>query len=132
MICAFDVFNTINLRDATHFDSEDDYRTGCRNVSHCQQQSYSGLRSSGRLCSAYLEIMKWLVSLNHSLLYSVVSMYILVDQPIRRNTVHDLIDTLSQINASYAVVFLPDSSLQQTPPVSQTALSTIAPNAKNW
>ena len=28
------------------FDSEDDYRTGCRNVSHCQQQqSYSGLRS---------------------------------------------------------------------------------------
>ena len=117
MICAFDVFNTINLRDATHFDSEDDYRTGCRNVSHCQQQSYSGLRSSGRLCSAYLEIMKWLVSLNHSLLYSVVSMYILVDQPIRRNTVHDLIDTLSQINASYAVVFLPDSSLQQTPPV---------------
>jgi len=24
-------------------DSEDDYRTGCRNVSHCsQQQSYSG------------------------------------------------------------------------------------------
>ena len=30
-------------------DSEDDYRTGCRNVSHCQQQqSYSGLRSPGR------------------------------------------------------------------------------------
>ena len=27
-------------------DSEDDYRTGCRNVSHGQQQqSYSGLRS---------------------------------------------------------------------------------------
>ena len=27
---------------------DDDYRTGCRNVSHCQQQqSYSG-RSSGR------------------------------------------------------------------------------------
>ena len=35
-------FNTINWRDTTHFDSEDDYRTaGCRNVSHCQQQSYS-------------------------------------------------------------------------------------------
>ena len=58
MICAFDVFNTINLRDTTHFDSEGDYRTGCRNVSHCQQQSYSGLRSSGRSCCAYLEIMK--------------------------------------------------------------------------
>ena len=24
-------------RDTTNFDSEDDYRTGCRNVSHCQQ-----------------------------------------------------------------------------------------------
>ena len=23
-------YNTINLRDTTHFDSEDDYRTGCR------------------------------------------------------------------------------------------------------
>ena len=36
------------------FDSEDDYRTGCRKVSHCQQQqSYSGLRSSGRSNSTY-------------------------------------------------------------------------------
>ena len=47
-------------------------------------------------CSAYLKIMKWLVSLNHSLLYSVVSMYILVDQAVRRNAVNDLIDTLSK------------------------------------
>ena len=31
-------YNTINWRDTTHFDSEDDYPTGCRNVSHCQQQ----------------------------------------------------------------------------------------------
>ena len=39
-------FNTINWHDTTHFDSEDDYYTGCRNVNHCQQeQSYSGLRS---------------------------------------------------------------------------------------
>ena len=38
---------TINWRDRAHFDSEDDYRTGCRNVIHCQQQqSYSGLRSN--------------------------------------------------------------------------------------
>ena len=36
--------NTINWHDTTHFDSEDDYRTGCRNISHCQQQSYSGLQ----------------------------------------------------------------------------------------
>ena len=36
------------------FDSEDDYRTGCQNVSHCQQQqSYSGLRSPGRSNSTY-------------------------------------------------------------------------------
>ena len=35
--------------DTTHFDSEDDYRTGCRNVRNCQQQqSPSGLRSPGR------------------------------------------------------------------------------------
>ena len=34
-------------------DSEDGYRTGCRNVSHCQQQSYSGLRSPGRSHSTY-------------------------------------------------------------------------------
>ena len=47
-------YNTINWRDTTHFDSEDDYRTGCRNVSHCkQQQSYSGLRSPGRSNSTF-------------------------------------------------------------------------------
>ena len=46
-------FNTINWRDTTHFDSEDDYRTGCRNVCHCQQQVYSGLRSLGRSNSTY-------------------------------------------------------------------------------
>ena len=28
----------------THFDSKDDYRTGCRNVSHCQQKFYSEIR----------------------------------------------------------------------------------------
>ena len=51
----FDVLsNTINCRDTTHFESEDVYRTGCRNISHCQQQqSYSGLRSPGRSNSTY-------------------------------------------------------------------------------
>ena len=35
--------------ESAHFDSEDDYHTGCQNVSNCQQQqSYSGLRSPGR------------------------------------------------------------------------------------
>ena len=51
---------TINWRDTTHFDSEDDYSTGCRNVSHCQQQQfYSGIRSTGRLHSAYLWNDSW-------------------------------------------------------------------------
>ena len=47
--------NTIICCDTTHFDSEDDYRTGCQNVSHCQQQqSYSGLRSPRRSYSTYV------------------------------------------------------------------------------
>ena len=42
------------LANNSHFDSEDDYHTGCRNVSHCQQQqSYSGLRSPGWSNSTY-------------------------------------------------------------------------------
>ena len=48
-------FKTINWRDAARIDSDDDYRTGCRNVSHClQQQSYSGRRSPRRSYSTYL------------------------------------------------------------------------------
>ena len=37
------------LFQSLYFDSEGDYPTGCRNVTHCrqQQQSYSGLRSPG-------------------------------------------------------------------------------------
>ena len=53
-------FNTINWRDTTHFDSEDDYRTGCWNVSHYQQQqSCSGLRSPGRSYSTHLWNDSW-------------------------------------------------------------------------
>ena len=33
------LMQTINWRDKTHFDSEDDYRTGCQNVSHCNNNS---------------------------------------------------------------------------------------------
>ena len=48
-------YNTINWCDATHFELEDDYRTGCQNVSHCQQQqSYSGLCSPTRSYSTFL------------------------------------------------------------------------------
>ena len=40
--------------ESAHFESEDDYHTGCQNVSNCQQQqSYSGLRSPGRSYSTY-------------------------------------------------------------------------------
>ena len=50
----------INWRDTTHFDSEDDYRTDRRNVSNCQQQqSYSGLRSTGRSNSTYFWNDSW-------------------------------------------------------------------------
>ena len=40
--------------DCNPFDSEDDYSTGCRDLSRCQQkQSYWGLRSPGRSNSTY-------------------------------------------------------------------------------
>ena len=43
-----------------HFDSEDDNRTGCGSVRHCQQQqSYSGLRSPGRSYSTYKSLWLW-------------------------------------------------------------------------
>ena len=31
-----------------YFDSEDDYRSGCQNVSNCHQQFFSKLHSPGR------------------------------------------------------------------------------------
>ena len=36
------------------YNSEDDFCTGYRNVSQCQQQSYSGLRSPRQSCFTYL------------------------------------------------------------------------------
>ena len=44
----------INSRDTSYFDSENDYRTGYRNVSCCEQQSYSRLHSPGRSYAASL------------------------------------------------------------------------------
>ena len=43
-----------HTQNTTHFDSKDDNFTGCRNVSHCQQESYSGLLLPGRSCSTHL------------------------------------------------------------------------------
>ena len=49
------LITSTDVIDTTHFDSEDDYCTGCRNVSHCQQQqSYSKLRSPRRSSSTFL------------------------------------------------------------------------------
>ena len=63
-------YNTINWRDTTHFDSEDDYRTGCRNVSHCQQQqSYSGLCSPGGSNSTYFWNDSWVQTSHSQTLY---------------------------------------------------------------
>ena len=43
------VVDVVTELESAHFDSEDDYSTGCQNVSNCQQhQSYSGLCSKGR------------------------------------------------------------------------------------
>ena len=65
--------DTINWRDTTHLDYEDDYRTGCRNVSHCQQQqSYSGLRSPGRSNSAYFEMTPGFKPFTISLIVNVI------------------------------------------------------------
>ena len=44
----------------SHLQSQSDYCTGCRNVSHCQQQqSYSGLHSPGRTNSTYFWNDSW-------------------------------------------------------------------------
>ena len=51
----FNVSSVCFSRDTTHFNSENDYCKGCRNVSYCQQQqSYSGLRSPGHSYSTNL------------------------------------------------------------------------------
>ena len=73
--------NTINWRDTTHFASEDDYRTGCWNVSHCQQQqSHLGLRSLGRSNSTYFWNDSWVQTFHSFKLYLVV----LVSPVLRR------------------------------------------------
>ena len=64
------LWSTLYYMVLTHFDSKDDYRTGCRNVSHCQQQqSYLGLRSPGRSNSTYIWIDSW-VQTFHILLFN--------------------------------------------------------------
>ena len=53
-------FNTINWLYTTHFDPEDDYPKGFRNViRQCPQQSCSGLHSPGRSYSTYLWNDSW-------------------------------------------------------------------------
>ena len=58
------------FRDFRGFDSEDDYRTGCRNVSHCQQQqSYLGLRSPGWSTSTYFWNDSWVQTFHSGVLH---------------------------------------------------------------
>ena len=65
----------INWRDATHFDSEDNYRTGFRNVSHFQlQQSYWGLCSPRWSFSTYLRNDSW-VQTFHSIHFMSLKLF---------------------------------------------------------
>ena len=62
------------MSDKTHFDSEDDHHTGCRNVNHCQQQqSYSGLRSPGRSNSTYFLNDSWVQTFHIIIIVSTIS-----------------------------------------------------------
>ena len=76
----------INWRDTTH--SEDDYRTDHRNVSHCQQQqSYSGLRSTGRSNSTYFWNDPWVQTFHKKgtgdeMCLAVVSVIVTRDAPV--------------------------------------------------
>ena len=78
----------INWRDTTHFDSEDDYRTDRRNVSHCQQQqSYSGLRSTGRSNSTYFWNDSWVPTFHKKgtgdeMCLAIVSVIVTGDAPV--------------------------------------------------
>ena len=59
-------YNTISWRDTTHFDSEDDYCTGCRNVSHCQQQQSFLFRTTFTGTIKPNLLLKWLLGSNLS------------------------------------------------------------------
>ena len=77
----FNVSSVCFSHDTTHFDSEDDYCTACRNMSHCQQQqSYSGLRSPKTLilnqlifCSIYISCWRWDLQLAVCIWYKISS-----------------------------------------------------------
>ena len=62
-------------------DSEDDYRTGCRNVSHCQQQqSYSGIRSPGSPRTIILNLLMYF-------LYNIINIFMIKNLTDFRKTV---------------------------------------------
>ena len=77
----FNVSSVCFSHDTTHFDSEDDYCTGCRNITHCQQQqSYSGLRSPKTLIlnqltfgSIYIVCCRWDLQLAVCIWYKISS-----------------------------------------------------------
>ena len=62
-------------------DSEDDYRTGCRNVSHCQQQqSYSGISSPGSPRTIILNLLMYF-------LYNIINIFMMKNLTDFRKTV---------------------------------------------
>ena len=70
-------------------DSEDDYRTGCRNVSHCQQQqSYSGIRSPGSPRTIILNLlMYFLYNIINIFLYHIINIFMMKNLTDFRKTV---------------------------------------------
>ena len=67
------------------------YCTGCRKVSHCQQQSYSGLHSPGKSYSTYLWSDSWVQTFHCSLTmmrrHKIVT--VINSSPIEDNTYPD-------------------------------------------
>ena len=78
-------FNTINWRDTTHFDSEDNYRKGCQNVGHCQQQQTTVLFRTTITRTIILNLLiKWLLGSNLSQLYKkqVISSLLIISNHV--------------------------------------------------
>ena len=66
--------NTINWCDTTHFASEDDYCTGCQNISDVSEQCYSRLHSTTQSLSNLL-IKKKII---HKFLSSFSNVYLIL------------------------------------------------------
>ena len=106
-------YNTINWRDTTYLDSEES-RTGCRNISQCQQQqSYSGLRLPGRWNSTCFWNDYWIQTF-HMIIsgrkgYSWTSRYGHLS-----NTDSSLLRTVSNFLTKFSYIFFKKASIIPT------------------